>query len=149
VACGGPAGNTSNFGAYRIPTATGTFTYNPTISARSKWEDFAVAYKRSAPQPGTPAWVGSGISVGGGQATLTWNKPAGSPTPDFYRIYRCTPNGANCTDYTNRRDTTGVNNGAATLSWVDTSTGGVAHDYYITAVSSTLVESNFSTKVTG
>ncbi len=69
----------------------------------------------------------------GGNTTLTWT--AASPLdPDggslaFYRIYR---DGQTYADRYSR---------TATTTWTDTATGGLAHDYYVTAVDPQLGES--------
>jgi len=86
----------------------------------------------------------TGLSVaanGDGTRTLTWTAPTGSPTVDFYRIYR---DGQN---YTDRVDTNGAT--GSTVTWTDTTAGGTSHTYRVTAVSSTLTESNVAGPVSG
>jgi hypothetical protein len=43
--CGGAGGNSDNHGAYRIVSATGTYTYDPTLSSSARWAEAIVAYK--------------------------------------------------------------------------------------------------------
>lgn len=43
--CGGAGGNSVNHGAYKIVSATGSHTYNPTLSIGNAWVDEIVAYK--------------------------------------------------------------------------------------------------------
>ncbi len=46
TACGGATGDLTNHAAYRIVSATGSYTYAPTISLAEKWAVGLVAYKR-------------------------------------------------------------------------------------------------------
>jgi hypothetical protein len=43
--CGGAGGNSQNNAGYRIVSATGTYTYDPTISTSEGWAEAVVAYK--------------------------------------------------------------------------------------------------------
>ena len=43
--CGGSGGNSINHGAYKITSAAGGQTYNPTLSGANAWVDEIVAYK--------------------------------------------------------------------------------------------------------
>jgi hypothetical protein len=43
--CGGAGGSSTNHGAYKIVSTTGTYTYNPTLSSGNYWVDEIVAYK--------------------------------------------------------------------------------------------------------
>lgn len=46
TACGGGgAGTSSNNGAYRIVSATGTYAYAPTLSGSQRWSEVVVAYR--------------------------------------------------------------------------------------------------------
>jgi hypothetical protein len=79
-------------------------------------------------------------SSNAGTTILRWDAP-NPADPDagdsihFYRIYR------DGTSYGDRYDRTGD---GATLSYTDTSTGGVPHTYWITAVDSQLAESTLA-----
>lgn len=44
VSCGGAPGDSLNLGAYQIPSSTGTYSYNPTLSSSQRWAAAAVAY---------------------------------------------------------------------------------------------------------
>jgi|GEM_PF-728060 len=44
-ACGGAQGNSTNHGGYRLVSAVGAYTYNPTQSAGNTWGEVVVAYK--------------------------------------------------------------------------------------------------------
>jgi hypothetical protein len=73
-----------------------------------------------------------------GTAILEWTAPSGGPAVAFYRIYR------DGKLYTNRYDTAN----ATETEDVDTNRNS-AHTYYITAVSSSMAESEFRGPVTG
>lgn len=45
TACGGAGGSSTNHGAYKIVSTTGTYTYNPTLGSSNYWVDEIVAYK--------------------------------------------------------------------------------------------------------
>jgi type IV pilus modification protein PilV len=141
---GGSGGNSTQVAAYRNTTATGTFTYNPTTSNTARWASAVVAYKTNPtaglPTPGAPGGLSASAGANGTTA-LTWTAPTGTPAADFYRVYR---DGLN---YTNRYDTV-ADTGTGTVTWTDTSTGGVAHTYRVTSVSTSLVESVFAGPVT-
>jgi prepilin-type N-terminal cleavage/methylation domain-containing protein len=83
-------------------------------------------------QPSTPTGLG-GTANADGSKTLTWTAPAGGNPVAFYRIYR------DGVEYTQRYDVTGD----ATPSYVDPSGDGLTHDYYVTAVSTNLAESDY------
>ena len=78
-----------------------------------------------------------------GNAILSWVASAGDPdigdSVDYYRIYR------DGTTYADRYDRTGM---SSELTWTDTNTNGVAHDYSVVAVDTQLAESAFSNTVT-
>ena len=86
--------------------------------------------------PAAPTGLATAANADG-STTLTWTAPGGTPAPDFYRIYR------DGVEFTNRYDTAG-NTGAATITWTDSVTGGVAHTYRVTTASATLVESSLA-----
>ena len=90
--------------------------------------------------PGAPTGLTASAGANG-NTVLTWTRPSGTPTPDFYRIYR---DGLN---YTNRYDTI-ADNGTSTVTWTDTNTGGTSHVYRVTAGSQYLAESSFAGPVT-
>ena len=73
-----------------------------------------------------------------GTAILEWTAPSGGTPVSFYRIYR------DGKLYTNRYDT----GNAEETQDVDANRSS-AHTYYITAVSSSLAESEFTGPVTG
>ena len=73
-----------------------------------------------------------------GTAVLTWPEPTTGAPISFYRIYR------DGSTYANRYDRTA----GAQSTYTDTSTGGVPHTYYITAVDSQLAESTLVGPVT-
>jgi hypothetical protein len=79
---------------------------------------------------------------GNGGTALTWQAPSGTTAADFYRIYR------DGLAYADRYDTAG-DTGAATVTWTDTQTGGVAHTYRVTAASAGLAESSMAGPVSG
>ena len=139
----GSGGNSTVFGAYRAPPATGTFTYNPSMGS-ARWAAGVVAYKGGSgsnlASPAAPTGLSASAGANG-TTVLTWTKPAGSPAPDFYRIYR---DGIN---YTDRYDTM-ADTGSTTVTWTDTNTGGSSHTYRVTAASSQLAESSFAGPVT-
>ena len=142
--CGGASKTGTIVGAYKIPDATGTFTYNPVLGGSGTWAGAVVAYKPSGAttlaQPGTP--TGLTLTVNGdGTRTLTWTAPSGTPAVEFYRIYR------DGRDYTDRIDTAGAT--GSSVTWTDTNTGGTAHTYRVTAASARLIESDFTGSVTG
>lgn len=89
-------------------------------------------------RPSAPTGLTS-VDNGDGTATLTWTPPASAP--ELYRIYR------DGSDYTHRVDTAG-HTGDPTISWTDTDRGGTTHTYRVTAVSSTLAESDMAGPVT-
>ena len=91
----------------------------------------------SITRPAAPAGL-AGTANGDGTTTLTWTPPTGTPSAEFYRIYR------DGQDYTSRLDTTG-DTGLGTIQWTDTSTGGTTHIYRITAASLNFAESDFVT----
>jgi type II secretory pathway pseudopilin PulG len=140
---GGSNGNSTNVGAYRQPTSTGAFTYNPTMNSSGRWAAGVVAYKPGSTttlqQPGPPSGLSASNGTGG-TTVLTWTAPTTTPAPDFYRIYR------DGQDYTNRIDSTGAT--GSTVTWTDTNTGGNAHSYWVTTVSANLTESAFAGPVT-
>jgi Tfp pilus assembly protein PilV len=112
---------------------TDQFYYNSTTTQTKITLPITSPAGNSLQQPAVP----TGLTIAhnaDGTNTLTWNAATGSPAPDFYRIYR---DGQN---YTNRYDTAG-DNGSATVSWTDTSTGGTTHTYYVTTAATTLTES--------
>jgi len=82
--------------------------------------------------PGTPPSL-SAVLVNG-SVVLTWTAPAGLPVPDHYNIYR------GGQSYADRLDSVYITPGQA-LTHTDTSSGGIGHDYWITAVNSQLGES--------
>jgi len=142
--CGGASKTGTITGAYRIPGATGTFTYNPVLGGKGTWSAVAVAYKSGgATNTATPS-TPTGLSVtvnGDGTRTLTWTAPSGTPAVEFYRIYR------DGRDYTDRIDTAGAT--GSTVTWTDTNTGSTSHTYRVTAATATLVESDFAGPVSG
>lgn len=91
-------------------------------------------------RPAVPAGL-AGTANGDGTTTLTWTPPTGTPPADFYRIYR------DGQDYTHRI-ATADDTGDGTIIWIDTNTGGTAHTYRVTAVSSALAESDFAGPLT-
>jgi hypothetical protein len=95
----------------------------------------------SLAQPAAPTGLTLTVNTDGTR-TLSWSSATGTPAPDFYRIYR------DGQKYTNRIDTEG-DPGTGTVSWTDTATGGTAHTYYVTSVSSTLAESATMVSATG
>jgi Bacterial Ig-like domain len=136
----GSNGNSMNVGDYRAVSATGAFTYNPTLNSSVIWAATVVAFKPGTAGgllvPGAPTGLTASAGANG-TTDLTWTKPSGTPAPDFYRIYR---DGIN---YTNRYDTI-ADNGASTITWTDTNTGGTSHTYRVTAASQYLAESSFA-----
>ena len=96
----------------------------------------------SLAQPAAPTGLTTTVN-GDGTTTLTWNAASGTPTPDFYRIYR---DGFN---YDDRIDTVGDNGANTTYSWTDSATGGGIHTYYVTTATTNLVESTMAGPVTG
>lgn len=102
------------------PTITVTSTNNPPLP------------------PGTLS-----ASTSNGNTVLTWGASAGDPDVGdqvaFYRIYR------DGKAYDNRYDRTGTGN---ELTYTDTNTNGVTHDYSVVAVDTQLAESTFSNTVT-
>jgi hypothetical protein len=140
----GSNGNSMNVGDYRAVSATGAFTYNPTLNSSVIWAATVVAFKPGTAGglsvPGAPTGLTASAGANG-TTDLTWTKPSGTPAPDFYRIYR---DGIN---YTNRYDTI-ADNGASTITWTDTNTGGTSHTYRVTAASQYLAESSFAGPVT-
>jgi hypothetical protein len=140
----GSNGNSTNAGAYRGVSSTGTYTYNPSLSGSGSWIGAVVAYKSNGEsnlaRPGTP----TGLSItanADGTRTLTWNAPSGTPAVEFYRIYR------DGRDYTDRIDTAGAT--GSSVTWTDTNAGGTSHTYRVTAATSTLIESSFAGPVSG
>jgi len=95
----------------------------------------------SANQPPNPP-TNLAASPSNGSTVLAWTAPTTSdPDGDpiaFYRIYR------DGSTYANRYDRTP----GAQSTYTDTSTGGVPHTYYITAVDSQLAESTLVGPVT-
>jgi Tfp pilus assembly protein PilV len=71
-----------------------------------------------------------------GAVKLEWSAPVGGPTIDFYRIYRGSK------DYTGRYSTSFATN------YTDTDAA-ETHEYWVTAISSTLTESEFLGPVSG
>jgi hypothetical protein len=96
----------------------------------------------SLARPAAPTGL-TATANGDGTTTLTWNAASGTPTPDFYRIYR---DGQN---YTDRFDTVGDNGTNTTYSWTDSNTGGTVHTYYVTTASALLAESDMAGPVSG
>jgi hypothetical protein len=84
-------------------------------------------------QPAAPTGLNL-VHNADGSNTVSWTAPTGSPSADFYRIYR------DGQSYSNRIDTAG-DTGSATITWTDTATGGTSHSYYVTTVAATLAES--------
>jgi hypothetical protein len=76
-----------------------------------------------------------------GTVKLTWNKPAGGPPVEFYRIYRTTR------DWTNRLTTAAYDSTAGATTDAEFVNGG-AGTYWVTAVAPSLTESPFSNSVT-
>jgi len=74
---------------------------------------------------------------------LSWGASAGDPdvgdSVAFYRIYR------DGQDFIDRYDRTGT---GSELTYTDTNTNGVQHDYYVVAVDTQLAESTFSNGAT-
>jgi hypothetical protein len=91
-------------------------------------------------RPGPPTGLTSTDNLDG-TITLTWTPPAGSPVPEFYRIYR---DGQNVAE---RKDTAGHTTDP-TISWVDTERTAASHVYRVKAVSAALAESDFAGPVT-
>jgi hypothetical protein len=91
-------------------------------------------------RPGPPAGL-TATANGDGTTTLWWTPPSGTPTADFYRIYR------DGQDYTHRVDTAG-DPGTGTVTWIDTAPGGTTHVYRVTAASPMLAESDFAGPIT-
>lgn len=90
----------------------------------------------SAPEtPKTPEKL-TAVKNADGSVTLTWVEPSGEPAPVFYRIYRGSKN------YTGRYAT------AFASPYTDTEAS-EPHEYWVTAVSSTLTESPFSEMASG
>ncbi|HKP91458.1 MAG TPA: hypothetical protein VJT75_15945 [Thermoleophilaceae bacterium] len=96
----------------------------------------------SLSQPSAPTGL-SATANPDGTTTLTWNAASGSPTPDFYRVYR------DGRDYTDRVDTVGDDGTSTTYSWTDSATGGTVHSYYVTTASTYLAESTMAGPVSG
>lgn len=71
-----------------------------------------------------------------GSVTLKWTAPSGGTAPSFYRVYRGSKN------YTSRYAET------TATEYID-SEGSSTHEYWVTAVSSTLTESSFLGPVIG
>jgi Big-like domain-containing protein len=142
--CGGAPGNSTNNGAYRVVSSTGSYTYNPTLSNSEHWGEAVVAYKSAGATTLSQAGTPTGLTVtanGDGTRTLTWTAPTGTPAVEFYRVYR------DGYDYTNRIDTSGAT--GSSVTWTDTNTGGSSHTYRVTSATSTLTESAFAGPVTG
>lgn len=92
------------------------------------------------PAPNVPTGPLTATKNADGSVTLNWSVPkSGGPAVSFYRIYR------GSTDYTSRYD---VTSSGATTTYTDTSAA-TTHNYWVTAVSSTLTESPFLGPVTG
>jgi hypothetical protein len=96
----------------------------------------------SLAQPAAPTGL-SATANADGTTTLTWSAASGTPTPDFYRVYR---DGRN---YTDRVDTVGDDGTSTTYSWTDSATGGTTHTYYVTTASAYLAESSIVGPVSG
>jgi hypothetical protein len=94
----------------------------------------------SITRPSAPTGL-DGVANGDGTTTLTWGPSAGSPVPEFYRVYR------DGEDYTARVETA-TDPGTGTISWTDTNTGGTTHVYRVTATSNVLAESDFAGPIT-
>jgi hypothetical protein len=97
-----------------------------------------VTNTNQAPNPPTNLQA----STSNGNTVLAWNAPT-TADPDgetiaFYRIYR------DGSAYVNRYDKTA----GAQLSYTDTKTGGIPHNYYVTAVDPQLAESTIVGPVT-
>jgi Tfp pilus assembly protein PilV len=142
LSCGNPSSaKSSSFGAYRIASTGGTYTYNPTMSNGGRWAAAAVGYKAASGSPLDEPEPPTGLTVtanGDGTRTLTWSAPSSStPAVEFYRIYR---DGYAIAD---RVDT------LSSLSWTDTNSGGTSHSYRVTSAASTLTESDVLGPVTG
>ncbi len=87
------------------------------------------------PAPAPPGIVGSlTASLLNGNVVLTWTAPDGDLAPDHYNVYR------DGTTYAKRVDRLYFQAGQP-LTYTDTGTGGILHDYYITAVNAQLGES--------
>jgi type II secretory pathway pseudopilin PulG len=71
-----------------------------------------------------------------GSVTLKWHAPESGTAPSFYRIYR------GSTNYTDRY-------GETTLTEFKDTDATTTHEYWVTAISSTLTESTFLGPVTG
>ncbi len=101
-----------------------------------------------APEPpGTPSSLQATLVDGNVQ--LTWTAPAAAPlkpAPDHYNVYRTTQ-GAGAPSYADRLDSVYVAAGQP-LKYLDTTTTGQLHDYWITAVNAQLGESDQLGKVT-
>lgn len=91
----------------------------------------------STQAPSAPS--GLSASSGNGVTTLSWNAPADSGAVAFYRIYR------DGNAFADRYDRTGS---GTELSYLDSRTDGVQHQYWVTAVSAQLAESTLVGPVT-
>lgn len=91
-------------------------------------------------RPGPPTGLTSSDN-GDGTITLTWTPPAGTPAPEFYRIYR---DGTNVAE---RIDTAGHTTNP-TISWVDNQRTASSHVYRVKTVSTVMAESDFAGPVT-
>jgi len=91
--------------------------------------------------PNAPGTLSASSS--NGNTVLTWGASSGDPdlgdSVSFYRIYR------DGKAYDNRYDRTGT---GSELTYTDTNTNGVQHDYTVVAVDTQLAESDFSNTVT-
>jgi hypothetical protein len=54
VACGGAPGQALNLGAYQAASTTGTYTYNPSLGASTRWAAGVVAYKAAGANMSVP-----------------------------------------------------------------------------------------------
>jgi Tfp pilus assembly protein PilV len=107
----------------------------------SGWSGGSGGGPGSITRPAAPTSL-TGTANGDGTTTLTWSRSSGSPSAEFYRIYR------DGQDYTNRVDTAGEPTTGSTVSWTDKDTGGTTHVYRVTAASAVLAESDFLGPIT-
>ena len=93
--------------------------------------------------PGTPTGLTATQTAQGVQ--LSWTAPTGTPTPDFYRVYRDPPQGGSSTpttpDLDDRYDRVEHEAGVTTYTHVDAYGTTTANRYWVTAVAPTLGES--------